>query len=845
MGCILPNILHMQATQHQRIPFPSQPYAGKSHSSKPGFALVVTLSLMILLTILAVGLLTLSSVSLRTASQGEAISIARANARMALLLALGELQKSVGPDQRITARADVIKANTANPRLTGVWKSWDIKATAPPAATEYEKTARDAKFQEWLVSGDPLKTQLIDFASAATPTSVTLWGKGSLGPAAPAADLVTATKVLTSSKRGAFAWAVMDEGVKVRINTPYAVAPASAGMKTSQLGSGACPNTAAIPDPVDQAKRPLATLARPLFLQGSTGFATLEKGITRLNLGLAAESLAAGTGAALKPLTHDVTSYSVGLLTDTASGGLKEDFSLLSNALPAVYTGYGVYATRLGMAASSMVSDPTWASLQQYASLYRDTTRLTSVGGTPVLKAQGPSTPTGPWVAATGSDPTSGTPGAIKLAPPPGVVLMPTIAKVQLVFSLLTRDIYNYPKVSDITPKIPGTVAEETAAQLHNPWGKYFAGSSYDYLLHLLYTPVVTLHNPYNVALEFSELKVVFGNVPFGLQVFRNGVAQTSAPAPLDTMYFSSAEDGKLNKRFGMTLYTNGGTAATPSVGPSTFRLLPGEVMIFSPYIDPNRTWYQEETSTRVFSDWDSSTTGATRTITLNGIPGWRGDGIGFDLDWFCPKYINNPRLFENEVENGVSMNRSGCIVAKATDEFSVQFAPLSVPGLSNNKFTVEMFAKPAGTSAQISSSMIEMNYEKATGLQDALLGTNGTITYPKSGTINTMAMHSHSTTPIKDIVTAKPFAIISAQVKATLGGLNPDGEDGKLATKPWSFGHGVIGASSQKMVSEGLASGAHEFAFQRLDNGTINLLSTIRIPAAATPSPARPATPG
>ena len=37
-----------------------------------GFALVVTLSLMILLTIIAVGLLTLSSISLRSSSQGEA-----------------------------------------------------------------------------------------------------------------------------------------------------------------------------------------------------------------------------------------------------------------------------------------------------------------------------------------------------------------------------------------------------------------------------------------------------------------------------------------------------------------------------------------------------------------------------------------------------------------------------------------------------------------------------------------------------------------------------------------------------------------------------------------------------
>jgi Tfp pilus assembly protein PilV len=46
--------------------------AGFLHRSKRGFALVITLSLMVLLTLLAVGLLTLSGVSLRTSAQSEA-----------------------------------------------------------------------------------------------------------------------------------------------------------------------------------------------------------------------------------------------------------------------------------------------------------------------------------------------------------------------------------------------------------------------------------------------------------------------------------------------------------------------------------------------------------------------------------------------------------------------------------------------------------------------------------------------------------------------------------------------------------------------------------------------------
>jgi len=104
-----------------------------------GFALVVTLSLMILLTIVAVGLLTLSSVSLRASGQAQAMAAAQANARMALALAIGELQKSAGPDQRITAAADILPASapaaTGRARWTGVWDTRNYNPSTPDTKT--------------------------------------------------------------------------------------------------------------------------------------------------------------------------------------------------------------------------------------------------------------------------------------------------------------------------------------------------------------------------------------------------------------------------------------------------------------------------------------------------------------------------------------------------------------------------------------------------------------------------------------------------------------------------------------------------------------------------------------
>ena len=85
-----------------------------------GFTLMITLLLLVLLTGIAVGMLQLSAVSLRSSTQSAAERIARSNARMALNLAIAQLQRSAGPDQRITAPAHL--ANPSNPKSwCGVW----------------------------------------------------------------------------------------------------------------------------------------------------------------------------------------------------------------------------------------------------------------------------------------------------------------------------------------------------------------------------------------------------------------------------------------------------------------------------------------------------------------------------------------------------------------------------------------------------------------------------------------------------------------------------------------------------------------------------------------------------
>lgn len=93
--------------------FPN-PFASK------GFALVVTLS----------------GVALPSSSQQSAQTTARANARMALMLAIGELQRATGSDQRITITSSLrTGGEPANPNGTG---SVDV---SPGALTSAAKSA--------------------------------------------------------------------------------------------------------------------------------------------------------------------------------------------------------------------------------------------------------------------------------------------------------------------------------------------------------------------------------------------------------------------------------------------------------------------------------------------------------------------------------------------------------------------------------------------------------------------------------------------------------------------------------------------------------------------------------
>lgn len=277
-----------------------------------GFALIVTLSLMILLTVIAVGLLSLSSISLRSSSQGEAMQAARANAKVALILAIGDLQKQLGPDQRISTTADQISSTEAGASTTpksqrhwaGAFESWPVTS----------KTRPDPKFLQWFVSGAPEQLTGADFAGTAiSDNAVDIVTENSVGASGDTVRVAKLTQTTSKGAKNNFAWWVGDEGVKAYV--PSDPSPVKNGSSDDRLALQAAPHYG-LEVMGGESEKPFANLDQESKDQ--------EKLISRQQTGFAASS-----PESVKPLFHDITTQGCGLLTNVRGGGFRQDLSMI------------------------------------------------------------------------------------------------------------------------------------------------------------------------------------------------------------------------------------------------------------------------------------------------------------------------------------------------------------------------------------------------------------------------------------------------------------------------------------------------------------------------------------
>ncbi|MDH4444962.1 MAG: hypothetical protein QE267_07515 [Akkermansiaceae bacterium] len=297
-----------------------------------GFALIATLLLMILLTVIAVGLLSLSSITLRSSTHGTAMQTARANARMAMMLALGELQNTLGPDQRATARSEMLAEKPAYPKITGVYKSVLPGLPTDPAAY-FKKLRTDSKDQvTWLVSSakpvtDPVTQTpeaLSDDGNAATvdiaemQTAYDPTGKLFLIKAGK-----IATKSDSGTTTGSYAWWVDDESQKAKINvtTPEKLATGTNFDEHWALAPAQQSNFFKVDN------NPASSTYSPVTI---TGYDAKDTTATQKLISMSQADIPYRIGAEkdwFRKNQTDFTTWSQGLPIDVSQGRLKQDLS--------------------------------------------------------------------------------------------------------------------------------------------------------------------------------------------------------------------------------------------------------------------------------------------------------------------------------------------------------------------------------------------------------------------------------------------------------------------------------------------------------------------------------------
>ena len=282
--------------------------------ARRGFALVVTLSLMILLTVVAIGLLSLSSISLRSSSISSAQQKAQANARLAMMLALGELQKELGPDQRISVPGSQLLADTdiTGPKhWTGVYESW--KGASWPFATSEEIRPESPTFRRWLISGDETIVTMKDTPKAGLTTGdkVKLVAATEAQGSIPAQDAVEAG--LVTLPQGGIAWWIGDQNTKAKFGGVVEDA-ADAKVAAARLQS--------------------APRAAHEVFSGLDGVLANDERLGKLPSTDTLQLLAKDTD-----FFHDATTTSLGLMTNVRAGGLRKDLNfLLEKPIPTAGT---------------------------------------------------------------------------------------------------------------------------------------------------------------------------------------------------------------------------------------------------------------------------------------------------------------------------------------------------------------------------------------------------------------------------------------------------------------------------------------------------------------------------
>jgi hypothetical protein len=255
---------------------------------------------MVLLVMVALAMLSLSTIELRSSANDRAMEEAKANARMALMIAIGEIQKSLGPDQRVNANASIFtETQTNRSQWLGVYKSWTDEQKLRPSEPE---------FIRWLVSGDSqiLTTKDAYAGAKVADDMVKLVGEGTLGNDRDESYHVMAGKTQLDSQN-AIAWWVGDEASKARIPGPVADAESAVSARSRMMA------------------------IQRVGLERLDSYNRIAPDEEKLDHIVTFPTLDLLAGSTKSPHFHDVTTDSSIVMTNVREGGLRKDLSMFLN----------------------------------------------------------------------------------------------------------------------------------------------------------------------------------------------------------------------------------------------------------------------------------------------------------------------------------------------------------------------------------------------------------------------------------------------------------------------------------------------------------------------------------
>jgi hypothetical protein len=516
----------------------------------------------------------------------------------------------------------------------------------------------------------------------------------------------------------------------------------------------------------------------------------------------------------VKQFRNDMTPYSLGVLADVRRGGLKQDLSSIfemNETLPAEFNSKKLYASTHGITG---VSDPYWSTLAGYYNMFRDITNLESSPTFPVEFDASAALPTNPNAEHV--------PNAFNPAP--------VIAKVDMIFSLVVHP------VSDVE-------------WFDNTGGNNGVLDNYDYFVDLIYTPVVTLHNPYNVSISFHKMSVEFENVPVAFNfMFKAAgtsgfVSQSVVPGTFESINGMTGRDNRGEKKFSMTIanWTDTAPLTSSSSISEDIVMKPGQTLICGLSKNPSASF-----GTGEMFDWELS---VKKTENNKALPKFT-PGLGFELDGVTISNMNEHILGSSAPAAPGGSGAGWCTflllrdsAAKGgTDEFYVEFKAQKPSwhtqwdtgnlSTATQETAVSSFNVTAKLQATAGGQLVDYTRLKFDYNNNSTLDSffkNRTYIYPPSKDLTGAANASDpKATYVSQISDQLPFAIFSAYARTTNGGVDDitggrsstnSLKDGRLAGKPFLFHNVSSGIMKMDLASDLPGAQSYELNLQAFES--------------------------